>query len=96
ELEDFILKSLQFSPRDRQAYFAKFTTADWQKWEAKFKPPNSPPIPQHDPVAEDPWRVENAIASMVKCRDFEAIENRLASLSDRNLAQRLREKYLCN
>lgn len=95
-LEDFILKSLQVSPRDRAAYFGKFKTADWERWEAKFNPPISPPITQHDPIADDPWRVENAIASMARCKDFESIENRLASLSDQNLVNHLREKYLCS
>jgi len=97
-LEDFILRSLQVSPANRAAYFAKFTAADWQKWEAKFKPPNSPPIPQRDPLAEDPWRVENAIASMVKCRDFDAAKDRLSVIEKTNptLAQQLREKYLCS
>jgi hypothetical protein len=98
KLEDFILKSLQSAPKNRAAYFAKFTTADWEKWEAKFNPPISPPIPQRDPVAKDPWRVENAIASMVRCRDFEAAEIRLANIEKTNpvLAAQLREKYLCN
>jgi hypothetical protein len=45
QLEDFILNSLQVSPRDRTAYFSRFTAADWEKWEAKFKPPVSPPAP---------------------------------------------------
>ena len=44
-VEDFILKSLQISPRDRAAYFSRFTQADWEKWEAKFSPPVSPPPP---------------------------------------------------
>jgi hypothetical protein len=44
-LEDFILKSMNFAPRDRTAYFAKFTQANWEKWEGKFKPPISPPPP---------------------------------------------------
>lgn len=98
KLEDFILKSLNASPRNRAAYFAKFTKADWEKWEAKFNPPSSPPIPQRDPVAEDPWRVENAIASMVKCKDFEAAEDRLSVVEKTNpvFAQQLREKYLCS
>lgn len=98
KLENFILKSLQVSPRDRQAYFAKFTTADWEKWEAKFKPPVSPPFSQRDPIAEDPWRVENAIASMVRCRDFEAAKDRLSIVekTNPNLATQLREKYLCS
>ncbi|MCA6591483.1 MAG: hypothetical protein IM535_05065 [Pseudanabaena sp. M38BS1SP1A06MG] len=61
-----------------------------------MKSPKSPPIPTRDLVAEDPHRLEIAIASMAKCRDFEAIENRLASLTDKHLAQKLREKYLCS
>lgn len=44
-VEDFILKSLQISPRDRTAYFSRFTAADWEKWEARMSPPSSPPPP---------------------------------------------------
>lgn len=96
KLEDFILRSLQSYPRDRAAYFARFTAADWQKWEIKFKPPNSPPIRQRDPVAEDPYRTELAIASMARCRDFDSVRDRLSYLQSNNpdLAQQLREKYL--
>jgi hypothetical protein len=36
-VEDFILKSLKFSPRDRTAYFSRFTPENWQDWEAKYK-----------------------------------------------------------
>jgi hypothetical protein len=98
QLEDFILKQLQSQPHDRTAYFSRFTTEDWEKWEAKFKPPVSPPISHRDPISEDPYRLENAIASMVRCRDFEAAENRLSLVEKTNpvLANQLREKYLCS
>ncbi|MCA6572121.1 MAG: hypothetical protein IM549_02430 [Pseudanabaena sp. M53BS1SP1A06MG] len=97
-LEDFILKSMNFAPRNRTAYFERFTQADWEKWEAKFKPPISSPIPTRDLVAEDPFRVENAIASMVKCKDFDAAKDRLSIIEKTNpiLANQLREKYLCS
>ena len=36
-VEDFVLKSLKFSPRDRTAYFSRFTPENWQDWEAKYK-----------------------------------------------------------
>ena len=36
-VEDFVLKSLKFSPRDRIAYFSRFTAENWQDWEAKYK-----------------------------------------------------------
>ncbi|MCA6508852.1 MAG: hypothetical protein IM565_02255, partial [Pseudanabaena sp. M109S1SP2A07QC] len=96
KLEDFILKSMNFAPRDRQAYFAKFTATDWERWEAKFKPPVSPPVSQRDLVNEDPWCIENAIASMVKCKDFDAAKDRLSIVEKTNpiLATQLREKYL--
>lgn len=98
KLEDFILKSMNFAPRDRQAYFAKFTATDWERWETKFKPPVSPPVSQRDLVNEDPWCIENAIASMVKCKDFDAAKDRLSIVEKTNpiLATQLREKYLCS
>lgn len=96
KLEDFILRSLQVSPQNRAAYFARFKPEDWQKWEIRFKPSSSPPVAYRDPVAEDPWRIENAIASMVKCRDFDSVRDRLSYLQSTNpdLAKKLREKYL--
>ena len=71
QLEDFILKSLQVSPRDRTAYFARFTAADWEKWEAKFKPQTSPIIGTNIFVPEvveisdpDSPKVQEAIAQI--------------------------------
>ena len=32
-----ILKEMKFAPRDRTAYFSKFTTGHWRDWEAKYK-----------------------------------------------------------
>lgn len=36
-VEDFILKEMKFSPRDRTAYFSKFSPQNWQDWESKYK-----------------------------------------------------------
>lgn len=71
QLEDFILKSMQFEPRDRTAYFSRFTNADWEKWEAKFKPPVSPPspplfVPEVVEVAEP----EIALANIANIREI--------------------------
>ena len=70
-LEDFILKSMNFAPHDRTAYFARFTQADWEKWEAKFKPPSSPItggnifVPKVVEVAPpDSLKVQDAIAQI--------------------------------
>ena len=70
-LEDFILKSLQVSPRDRTAYFSRFTTADWEKWEAKFKPPVSPPPPPlFVPEIVEVCDPKIAIANLAKIREM--------------------------
>ena len=70
-LEDFILKSMSFSPRDRTAYFARFTPTDWEKWEVKFKPPTLPIIGTNIFVPEvveipdlDSPKVKEAIAQI--------------------------------
>jgi hypothetical protein len=49
-------------------------------------------------LLEKQFESENAIASMVKCKDFEAAKNRLLVIATTNptLANQLREKYLCN
>jgi len=99
EIEDFVIskRGLEFSnPERRKGYFDKFSVDDWDNWEFQMKPKASPPIPHRDPIAEDPYRVENAIASMVRCRDFEAVEDRLSNVEKTNpsLANQLREKYL--
>jgi hypothetical protein len=71
QLEDFILKQLQSQPRDRTAYFSRFTTADWQKWEAKFKPPVSPPPPPlFVPEIVEVCDPEIAIANLAKIREM--------------------------
>lgn len=70
-LENFILKSMQFQPRDRAAYFARFTTADWEKWEAKFKPPSSPLVPPiFVPEVVEVCAPEVAIANIAKIREM--------------------------
>lgn len=99
EIENFVIskRGLEFSNAERRkGYFDKFSVDDWDNWEFQMKPKASAPIDRRDPVAEDPWRVENAIASMVKCRDFDAAEDRLSIIEKTNpvLANQLREKYL--
>ena len=70
-LEDFILKSLQVSPRDRAAYFSRFTKADFEKWKAKFKPPVSPPPPPlFVPEIVEVCDPEIAIANLAKIREM--------------------------
>lgn len=73
-VEDFVLKSLKFSPRDRTAYFSRFTAENWQDWEAKYKAtltqPSSmykPFIPEQVEVANpDSPAVQDAIAEIRK------------------------------
>ena len=101
EIENFVIskRALEFSNDERRkGYFDKFSVDDWDNWESQMKPKVSKPIDSRDPVAEDPWRVENAIASMVRCKDFEAAENRLSIVAKNNptLASQFREKYLCS
>ncbi|MFN7467995.1 MAG: hypothetical protein ACK5S8_09595 [Pseudanabaena sp.] len=89
---------MQVCPSDRYAYFARFKPEDWEKWEGKFKPKVSPQINKRDLVSEDPYRLELAIASMVRCKDFDAAKDRLSLVEKTNpiLAKQLREKYLCS
>ncbi len=70
-LEDFILKSMQFEPRDRTAYFARFKADDWEKWEAKFKPPVSPPPPPlFVPEIVEVAPPDVALANLAKIREM--------------------------
>jgi len=70
-VEDFILKSLQVSPSNRTAYFSRFTKADFEKWEAKFKPPVSPPPPPlFVPEIVEVCDPEIAIAHIAKIREM--------------------------
>jgi predicted transcriptional regulator len=71
-VEDFILKEMKFSPRDRTAYFSKFTAQHWQDWESKYKAQFSP-----SPVAHKifiPEIVE------VAPPDSEAVKDALAQI----------------
>jgi hypothetical protein len=100
EIENFVIQRLKLeftNPEKRKAYFDKFTQENWDKWKFQMSPPSAP-IDRRDPVMEDPWKTENAIASMVRCRDFDAAENRLSIVEKTNpvLANKLREKYLCS
>ena len=36
-VENFVLKSLNLSPHNRKAYFAKISPSDWKSWEAKYR-----------------------------------------------------------
>lgn len=70
-VEDFILKSLQISPRDRTAYFARFTQADWEKWEARMSPPVSPPPPPvFVPEVVEVCSPEIALANIAKIKEM--------------------------
>ena len=73
-LEDFILKQMKFTPRDRTAYFAKFTTKDWQEWEIKFKPPanesNSPAFKAFVPEAIEVIPPDVALANIRRMREM--------------------------
>jgi len=57
-VKDFILKSLKFSPRDRTAYFSRFTAENWQGWEAKYKATLTQPSSMYKPFV--PEQVEVA------------------------------------
>jgi hypothetical protein len=73
-VENFILKSLKFSPRDRTAYFSRFTPENWQDWEAKYKATLTQPCsmyktftPEKVEVASpDSPTVQDAIAEIRK------------------------------
>lgn len=70
-LEDFILKSMNFSPRDRTAYFSRFKAEDWEKWEAKFKPQFSPPAPPiFVPEIVEVAPPDVALANLAKIREM--------------------------
>lgn len=70
-VEDFILKSLQVSPRDRTAYFSRFTQADWEKWEARMSPPVSPPPPPlFVPEVVEVCSPEIALANIAKIKEM--------------------------
>lgn len=73
-VEDFILKEMKFSPRDRTAYFSKFSPQHWQDWESKYKAQFSPSpmahkvfIPEIVEVAPpDSEAVKDALAQIRK------------------------------
>jgi hypothetical protein len=79
-VEDFILKSLKLSPRDRIAYFSRFTPENWQDWEAKYKAnltqPSSmykPFVPEQVEIASpDSPAVQDAIAEIRKSLGIKA------------------------
>ena len=73
-VEDFILKSRNFVPRDRIAYFSRFSTDNWHEWEAKYKATLTqsssmykPFVPEQVEVASpDSPTVQDAIAEIRK------------------------------
>ena len=73
QLEDFVISFLkiEISDEKRPAYFKKFSNADWEKWEVKFKPPTLPIIGTNIFVPEvveipdpDSPKVKEAIAQI--------------------------------
>lgn len=57
-VEDFVLKSRNFAPRDRIAYFSRFSTDNWHEWEAKYKATLTQPSSMYKPFV--PEKVEVA------------------------------------
>jgi len=57
-VEDFVLKSRNFAPRDRTAYFSRFSTDNWHEWEAKYKATLTQPSSMYKPFV--PEQVEIA------------------------------------
>ena len=57
-VEDFVLKSRDFAPRDRIAYFSRFSTDNWHEWEAKYKATLTQPSSMYKPFV--PEKVEVA------------------------------------
>ena len=56
-VEDFVLKSMKFSPRDRTAYFSRFTPENWQDWEAKYKATLTQPSSMYKPFVPEKVQV---------------------------------------
>ena len=73
-VEDFVLKSRNFVPRDRIAYFSRFSSDNWHEWEAKYKATLTqsssmykPFVPEHVEVASpDSPTVQATIAEIRK------------------------------
>lgn len=97
KLEDFILQSLHTSiaPEKRRAYFARFKPEDWERWEARFKPPTSPPVPRRDALIENPWMLENSIRQAIASKDYEFAREKIESIrrSHPDLAVELETKF---
>jgi len=73
-VEDFILKSRNFAPRDRTAYFSRFSAENWQEWESKYKATLTQPSSMYKPfvpeqvviASPDSPSVQDAIAEIRK------------------------------
>lgn len=71
-VENFILKKLGKSPKNRAAYFASFSKASWQKWEMDYKaslvtpPPYKPYIPEKVEVASPDSPVAQSAIAFIK------------------------------
>ncbi|WP_434684048.1 helix-turn-helix transcriptional regulator [Pseudanabaena minima] len=91
-VENFVLKSLKSLPRDRKAYFSKFKPADWQKWELELR---ASVTPKRDPLAEDPWRLENSIAQAIADKNIDFARTKIENLraTHPDLAQQLKTKF---
>lgn len=71
-VEDFVLKSLKFSPRDRTAYFSRFTAENWQDWETKYKATLTQPSSMYKPFVPEQVEVANP--------DSPAVQNAIAEI----------------
>lgn len=73
-VEDFVLKSLNKSPKNRAAYFAKFSTASWKLWEKKYReahaprPAYKPYVPEKVEVASPDSPVAQSAIAMIKAK----------------------------
>ncbi|MDX2255559.1 MAG: hypothetical protein NW214_08600 [Pseudanabaenaceae cyanobacterium bins.39] len=71
-VEDFVLKTLGKSPKNRAAYFAKFSKASWQKWEADYRAslispaPYKPYVPEKVEVAAPDSPVAQSAIAFIK------------------------------
>jgi hypothetical protein len=73
-VEDFIIKSRNFVPRDRIAYFSRFSKDNWHEWEAKYKATLIQPSSMYKPfgpeqveiASPDSPSVQDAIAEIRK------------------------------
>jgi len=94
-LEDFILKTLELSPRNRKSYFSKFTPENWEGWEDRYRIFLNQPRAKNFARPQDPHIVEQSISIAVKCKDFDFARCKIDELSKSNpsLAAELMIKF---